>query len=66
MILSFALLFPSAAVRKFYALELPTDVLGATILIGVAGIAVLLVTVIVLRRTGHGPAAAGQVGALAP
>jgi hypothetical protein len=33
MIVSFVLLFPSAAVRTCYALELPNDVLGATILI---------------------------------
>jgi cation-transporting ATPase E len=60
MIVSFVLLFPSAAVRKFYALELPTDVLGATILIGLAGVAVLVVTVALLRWLGHGPAAASQ------
>ncbi|HEY4868877.1 MAG TPA: HAD-IC family P-type ATPase [Candidatus Dormibacteraeota bacterium] len=58
MIVSFVLLFPFAAVRKFYALELPTEILGATILIGFAGIAVLIVTALVLRRLGHGPAAA--------
>jgi len=57
MIVSFVLLFPSAAVRKFYALELPADVLGATLLIGFAGIAALVVTVVLLRRVGHGPAA---------
>jgi cation-transporting P-type ATPase E len=61
MIVGFVLLFSSAAVRKFYALELPTDVLGATLLIGFAGDAVLLVTVVLLRRLGHGPAAASQV-----
>jgi cation-transporting ATPase E len=60
MIVSFVLLFPFAAVRKFYALELPTEVLGATILIGVAGVALLLVTTEALRRVGHGPAAASQ------
>ncbi|HWW09531.1 MAG TPA: HAD-IC family P-type ATPase [Candidatus Acidoferrales bacterium] len=61
MIVSFVLLFPFAAVRRFYALELPTDVLGATMLIGVAGIAVLIWTAVLLRRRGHGPAAAGQL-----
>jgi hypothetical protein len=60
MIASFVLLFPFAPVRKFYALELPTDGLGATLLIGVAGIAVLVVTSELLRRFGHGPAAASQ------
>jgi cation-transporting ATPase E len=55
MIVGFVLLFPSAAVRKFFSLELPTDVLGATILIGVAGVAVLIVTTAVLRRLGQGP-----------
>jgi hypothetical protein len=52
------LLFPSDAVRKFYALQLPTEVLGATLLIGGAGIAVLVVTTVLLGRVGHGPAAA--------
>jgi cation-transporting ATPase E len=56
MIGSFVLLFPSAAVRKFYALELPTEILGTVILIGVGGIAALLVTTELLRRAGHGPA----------
>ena len=60
MIVSFVLLFPSAAVRTFYALEPPTKVLGETLLIGFAGIAVLLVTVVLLRLLGHGPAAAGN------
>jgi cation-transporting ATPase E len=60
MILSFVLLFPSPAVRRFYALELPTDVLGATILIGMAGVAVLVLTALLLRRLGHGPAAESQ------
>jgi cation-transporting ATPase E len=56
MIVSFVLLFPSGAVRKFYALELPAGVLGATILIGLAGIAMLIATTVLLRRLGHGPA----------
>jgi hypothetical protein len=55
MLVGFVLLVPSAAVRKFFSLELPTDVLGATILIGVAGVAVLIVTTAVLRRLGQGP-----------
>jgi cation-transporting ATPase E len=60
MIVSFVLLFPSSAVRRFYALELPADVLGATILIGIAGIVLLVATTALLRRLGHGPAAATQ------
>ena len=58
VILSFVLLFPSALIRKFYALELPSKVLGVTILIGLAGIAFLIATTAVLRRLGHGPSAA--------
>ncbi len=60
MIAGFVLLFPFAAVRKFFALELPTEVLGGTLLIGFAGIAVLVLTTVLLRRVGHGPAAASQ------
>jgi cation-transporting ATPase E len=56
MIVGFVLLFPSAMVRKFFSLELPTDVLGGTILIGIAGIAALIATTAVLRRLGQGPA----------
>ena len=57
MIASFVLLFPSATVRSFYALELPTEVLGATILIGLTGVAVLVMGTLLLRLHGHGPAA---------
>jgi cation-transporting ATPase E len=60
MILSFVLLFPFAAVRQFYALELPTDLVGATLLIGFAGIAVIVATTELLRRLGHGPGTAIQ------
>jgi cation-transporting ATPase E len=62
MVGSFVLLFPSAAVRKFYELALPTDVLAWTILIGLAGIVVLIATTTVLRRLGHGPVAAAVPG----
>jgi cation-transporting P-type ATPase E len=58
MVLSFVLLFPIAAVRSFYALDLPEKGLGATLLIGVAGVGALLVILEVLRRAGMGPAAA--------
>jgi hypothetical protein len=60
MIVSFLVLFPSAAVRTFYALELPKHVLGSTIGIGLAGIAMLIATTALLRRFGHGPSAAAQ------
>jgi cation-transporting ATPase E len=66
MIVSFVLLFPFAAVRTFYALELPTDVLGATLLIGFAGIAALVLTTELLRRGGQGPARASQTRVAEP
>jgi cation-transporting ATPase E len=53
MIASFVLLFPFAPLRSFYALDLPTDGLGPTLLIGVAGIAVL----VVISRRDRGPGA---------
>ena len=62
MIGGFVLLFPSAAVRRFYELELPTDVLGWTILIGLVGIVVLIGTTMVLRRLGYGPVPAATPG----
>jgi len=62
MIVGCVLLFPFAVVRTFFDLALPTDVLGATLLIGVAGVAVLVVTSEVLRRAGHGPSAARTSG----
>jgi cation-transporting ATPase E len=58
MILGFVLLFPSAALREFLSLELPTAVLGETILIGLAGMVVLVATTAVLQWLGQGPAAA--------
>ncbi len=62
VIAGFVLLFPIAAIRDFYALQLPTAVLGATILIGAAGIALLALTWGGLRRVGLGPSAAVQAG----
>ena len=62
MIVVCVLLVPFAAVRTFFDLALPTDVLGATLLIGVAGVAVLVVTSEVLRRAGHGPSAVRTSG----
>lgn len=58
VIAAFAVLFPVAAVRRFYALELPTQVLGETVLIGAAGVTVLVLTWEILRRSGHGPESA--------
>jgi cation-transporting ATPase E len=51
MVASFVLLFPFAPLRSFYALELPTAVLGTTVLIGVAGIIALIATSEMLRRS---------------
>lgn len=64
MIVGLVLLFRFAAVRKFFALELPTEVLGGTLLIGFGGIAVLVGTTLLLRRAGHGPAMASQTRVL--
>jgi len=55
MVASFVLLFPFPPVRRFYALDLPSAVLGATLLIGGAGVVALIVTWEALRRRGHGP-----------
>ncbi len=46
----FVLLFPLAAVRSFYALQLPTTVLAATFLIALAGVVVVVAVWIVSRR----------------
>ena len=58
----FVLLFPIAWVRKFYSLELPTHVLGATLLIGIAGMALMIATWKVSRRLSRGPITAGRPG----
>ncbi len=58
----FVLLFPLATVRKFYALQLPTKVLELTLLIGFAGIALMIIAWIVSRRLGWGPSAAARSG----
>jgi cation-transporting ATPase E len=62
MIVGFVLLFPIESVREFYDLELPSDVLTGTLLIGVVGVAVLAGGWEVSRRLGRGPAAAVQAG----
>jgi cation-transporting ATPase E len=58
VILGVVLLFPVGPVRAIFALELPHEVLGATVLIGVAGIAVLVAGWQLSRRLGHDPMAA--------
>jgi hypothetical protein len=58
----FVLLFPLATVRKFYALQLPTKVLGLTLLIGLAGMALMITAWIVSQRLGWGPSAAVRSG----
>jgi len=52
----FVLLFPVRVVRNFYALELPRDVLGETLLIGALGIGAMLGFWVILRRRGREPA----------
>jgi cation-transporting ATPase E len=42
MILGFVALFPLEPVRRFAAIELPTETLGATLLLGLVGLAVLV------------------------
>ena len=51
---AFVLLFPIAAVRSFYALQLPTKELAATLLIGIAGMTLLVLAWVVSRRLGRG------------
>jgi cation-transporting ATPase E len=57
VVVAFVLLFPIAWVRDFYALELPTKGLAATLLIGFAGMALMIAAWEVSRRLGRGPAA---------
>jgi cation-transporting ATPase E len=44
VMIGFVLLFPLASVRKFYALELPSDSIGVILAIAAAGSAVLIAT----------------------
>jgi cation-transporting P-type ATPase E len=62
MIAGFLLLFPIEAVREFYEIKTPSDVLGWTLLIGFSGIAVLVAWWEVSRRMNRGPAAAVRAG----
>ena len=53
---AFVLLFPVPAVRRFYALELPHDAIGSTLLIAALGAAALTGFWVLSRRRGRGPA----------
>src|SRR5664280_694661 len=57
----FVLLFPIAAVRTFYALQLPTKVLAATLVIGIVGAAMMITVWVILRRLRRGHDAAVQM-----
>jgi cation-transporting ATPase E len=62
MIAGFALLFPLAWVRDFYALAIPHETLAATLAVAAAGIAALLTMLLVSARLGRGPLAALREG----
>jgi hypothetical protein len=47
-------------VRSFYALELPTAVLGQTLLIGALGIAAMLSFWVISRHRGRRPASVAR------
>ncbi|HUV57412.1 MAG TPA: HAD-IC family P-type ATPase [Acidimicrobiales bacterium] len=51
----FVLLFPLGGVRTFYALQLPTQVLAGTLLIGVAGVALMITLWAIARRLDRTP-----------
>ncbi len=53
---AFVLLFPVAAVRRFYALELPHGAIWSTLLIAALGVAALAGFWVLSRRSGRGPA----------
>jgi cation-transporting ATPase E len=56
----FVLLFPVRVVRNFYALEVPRDVLGETLLIGALGIAAMLGFWVIYRRRSRKAAAVAR------
>jgi cation-transporting ATPase E len=58
----FVLLFPIAAVRSFFALRLPTEILAATLLIGIAGMALMITWWVISRRLGRDPDGAVLAG----
>jgi hypothetical protein len=53
---AFVLLFPVAAVRRFYALELPHGAIWSTLLIAALGVAALSGFWFLSRHRGRGPA----------
>jgi len=53
---AFVLLFPVAAIRRFYALELPHGAIWSTLLIAALGVAALAGFWVLSRRSGRGPA----------
>jgi hypothetical protein len=53
---AFVLLFPVAAIRRFYALELPRGAIPSTLLIAALGAAALAGFWVLSRRPGRGPA----------
>jgi cation-transporting ATPase E len=62
VIAGFVLLFPFEGIRNFFALELPNEYFAQTILIGVAGVVVMLLVLEVTRRLGIGAGAAISAG----
>jgi hypothetical protein len=60
--IGFVLLFPFSAVRSFFALRLPTTTLAATLLIAIAGMALMITVWIVSRRLDGNPDAAALAG----
>ena len=54
MVAGFALLFPLAAVRRFYELDLPHGYLGTALLIAAVGAAALTAVWLLLRQRGRG------------
>jgi cation-transporting P-type ATPase E len=62
MIAGFLLLFPIESVREFFELEVPSDVIGWTLLIGFSAVAVLGGGWELSRRMNRGPAAAVKAG----
>lgn len=63
MIVAFVALFPVEAVRDFYALALPHDVLTGTLILGALGALALVAVVAASALLGRGPAAALRAGA---
>jgi len=47
---AFVLLFPIAAVRSFFALRLPTEILAATLVIGAAGMSLMIMLRVLSQR----------------